>query len=105
MDERKILGQNIQRYRLFKRIKAEDLAENIDLSPEHLSKLENAHEDAKNIGLGYLIKIAKELNVTMEELFMRDGDLLSLRFVISEHNISTLKEVVKIIKDLCEESK
>jgi len=35
-------------------------------------------------------------------LFIKNRDLLSLRFVISEHNISTLKEVVNIIKDLIE---
>jgi len=102
MNEREILGQNIQRYRLFKGIKAIDLAKKIDLSEEHLSKLENAHEDAKNIGLGYLIKIAKKLNVTIEELFMSNGNLLSLRFIISDHNIHTLREVAKIIKDLLE---
>ena len=102
MDEHKILGQNIKKYRLFRGIGGEELGKKVGLSPEHISRLETGDEKAKNIGLDYLIKISKELNVTTEELFMKNGNLLSLRFVISEHNIETLKELVKMIKDLIE---
>ena len=90
MDTRKVLGQNIQRYRLFRRMGGEELGKKVGLTKETISRLENAKE--KNIGLDYLIKIAQELNVPLEELFIRDGNLLSLKFVISEHNIDTLKE-------------
>ena len=98
MDTRKVLGQNIQRYRLFRRMGGEELGKKVGLTKETISRLENAKE--KNIGLDYLIKIAQELNVPLEELFIRDGNLLSLKFVISEHNIDTLKEFLHIIKDL-----
>lgn len=78
------------------------MANKVGLSPEHLSRLETGDKKARKIGLEYLINISKELDVSMQELFMKDSNLLSLRFVISEHNIETLKEVVKMIKDLIE---
>lgn len=100
VDERKILGQNIQRYRLFKRIGGEELGNKVGLTKETISRLENGKE--KNIGLDYLIKISKELDVPLEELFIKNGNLLSLKFVISEHNVKTLKELIEIIKSLIE---
>lgn len=73
-----MLGQNIKRYRLFKGIKAETFAKKIGLSPEHLSKLENANKTAKNIGLNYLIKIAEELDIPIEQLFMANSKIAML---------------------------
>jgi transcriptional regulator with XRE-family HTH domain len=102
MDERKILGKNIKRYRQFRGLGGEDLAKKVGLTKTHISRLETGNEQAKNIGLDYLIKISRELGISMEELFIEDGNLLSLRFVISDHNINTLKEVIQIVKDLIE---
>lgn len=100
--EKNLIGENVKRHRLFKGWEQEDLARETNLSPSVISKLERGIE---NIEIDNLIKICKELGITLEELLIKDSNLLSLRFVISEHNITTLKEVVKIIKDLYEESK
>lgn len=94
MDVRKILGQNIKRYRLFKGIKAETFAKKIGLSPEHLSKLENANKTAKNIGLNYLIKIAKELDIPIEQLFMANSEIA----MIPKENLKSLYRLAGISK-------
>ena len=103
MNEREALGKNLKRYREFKGLSRKDLADKIKVSDTTIARLERGEERyTKNFGLSYLLKICKILDTTMEELFMKDSDLLSLRFIISDHNIATLKEVVKIIKELCE---
>jgi len=99
MEERKNLGQNVKKYRQFRGLDGEEFGQRVGLTKETISRLETGKE---NISLENLIKISKALDVSMEELFMQDGNLLSLRFVISEHNIKTLKEVIQIIKELVE---
>lgn len=99
MNEKEILGKNIKKYREFRELNQEMLAKKVNLDEGTISRLERGIE---NIRLENLIKIGKELDVSIEELFMQDGNLLSLRFVISDHNIKTLKEVIQIIKDLIE---
>lgn len=94
------LGKNIQRIRSYRGFEAKELADKIDISPQTMSRIETGKQE--NLGLKSLLKICKELNTSPEELFMKDSDLLSLRFVISEHNVATLKEVVNIIKGLIE---
>lgn len=94
MDERKTLGKNIQRYRLFRRIGAEQLGENVGLTKEHISRLETGDERAKNIGLDYLIKIAKELDVPMEELFMKNPEEVNIKFAFSEGNLEAFRKLL-----------
>ena len=102
MNEREVLGKNIRRHREYRGLKKEELADKIKVSAKTIERLELGKELTKNFGLNHLFNICKTLDVTLEELVIKDSNLLSLRFVISEHNISTLKEVVKMIKDLIE---
>lgn len=94
MDVQKTLGKNIKRHRLFKGIKGDAFAEKIGLSPEHLSKLENADETAKNIGLKYLVKIAQELNVPIEELFMKNPEEVVVKFTLAENNLEAFRKLL-----------
>ena len=101
MEERKALGSNVRRYRQFKGLSTVELGDKVGLTKDTILRLERGEgKYTKNIGLDYLIKICNVLDVTIEELFMRNGDLLSLRFVVSEHNIKTLKELITIVCDL-----
>jgi len=103
LDERKNLGKNLKRHREYRGLSRDELGNKVDLTGTHIARIERAEKKyTKNLGLGYLLDICKVLDTTPEELFMKDSNLLTLRFVISEHNISTLKEVVNIIKDLIE---
>lgn len=88
MSDKVILGKNIQKYRQFRGLDQKQLAEKTGLSESVISKLERGHE---NISINNLIEISEKLDITLEELFIRDSNLLSLRFVISEHNIETLR--------------
>lgn len=103
MNEREVLGKNVKKYREFKGMSKETLAKNIGLKGKRtIERLERGDKLARNFGLNHLFDICENLDVTLEELVMRDSNLLSLRFVISEHNVNTLKEIVKMIEDLCE---
>jgi len=94
------LGKNIRRVRQLRGIETiEEAAKLIDIDEKYYGDIERGK---KNFTIEILIKIANGLDVSLEELFIKDSNLLSLRFVISEHNITTLKEVVKMIKDLIE---
>ena len=102
MNQRKILGANIRKYREFKGLSKLQLAKEIGLKDDkQIERLETGHKLADNFGLNRLLNICNILDVTLEELTIKDSNLLSLRFVISEHNIQTLKQFVEIIKELC----
>lgn len=94
MDERKTLGKNIQRYRLFRGIGAEQLGKKVGLTKEHISRLETGHERAKNIGLGFLLEIAKELDVPIEELFMQNPKDVSVKFTLAENNLEAARKLL-----------
>jgi DNA-binding Xre family transcriptional regulator len=102
-DFRKILGKNIQRLRAYKGLQAKELAEIVGITAQTMSGVEKGKQE--NLGLKTLLKICDVLQVGPEELFMENKDLLSLRFVISDRNIQTLKEVAKIIENLIEAKK
>jgi len=68
----KILGKNIQKYRKEKGLSQNQLAELLDISREHLAKIETA----KRCGsLKLLFKIADTLKITEKDLL--DFDLKS----------------------------
>lgn len=101
MNQREILGKNIRKYREFNGLSKLELAKKIGLKDDkQIERLETGHKLAHNFGLNRLLKICDVLDVTLEELAIKDSNLLSMRFVISEHNIQTLKQVAEIIKDL-----
>ena len=98
-EHRKAVGENIKKIRNFKGLYQEDVAKKAGIDKDHYGRIERGQI---NFSVDALANIAKVLDVSVEELFMKDGNLLTLRFVISEHNIETLKEVVGIVKDLIE---
>ena len=101
MKEREVLGQNIRRHRQFKGLSPEELGKKVKLTKDTILRLERADKKfTKNIGLENLIKICRVLDVSLEELFIKNGDMLTLRFVISEHNIETLKKLMELINEI-----
>ena len=67
-NEYKVLVDNIKYYRKLKNITQEQLAELSDLSVSYIKQIE-ANNEFKNITLNTLSKIAKSLDVNLNQLF------------------------------------
>ena len=63
-----IICQNIKKYRNVKKVSLMDLAEAIDVTPEHLKRIESVN-DRNNISLITLYKISIVLNVSIDKFF------------------------------------
>ena len=91
MREAEILGENIQRYRGLKRLSQKELAAEIPMSKDHLSKIECGRK--KTIGMKYLVSIARVLDVEFHVLFIEGPESIPLKLVISEVNFQVLKRL------------
>ena len=60
------LGKNIAKYRNAVHLTQNQLAEIVDISREHLAKIETAK---RSVSLDLLIKIADTLNIKVKDLF------------------------------------
>ena len=61
----KKLGESIKKYRKKKNLSQNEFAEIIDISREHLAKIETAK---RSVSLDLLIKIAENLDVRVKDL-------------------------------------
>jgi len=64
-----LLGKRIRKYRKKKGITQSALSELIDVSPNHISKIENG---ATKLSLPVLVKIADVLEASLDVLLLRD---------------------------------
>jgi DNA-binding XRE family transcriptional regulator len=63
-----VICQNIKKYRNEKNVRLMDLAEAVDVTPDHLKRIESEN-DRNNISLTTLYKIAIVLDVSIEKFF------------------------------------
>ena len=63
-----IICQNIKKYRNIKKVSLMDLAEAVDVTPEHLKRIESIN-DRNNISLITLYKISVVLNISIDKFF------------------------------------
>ncbi len=63
-----VICQNIKKYRNAKKVRLMDLAEAIDVTPDHLKRIE-AENDRNNISLITLYKISVVLDVRIDKFF------------------------------------
>lgn len=63
-----LICQNIKKYRNIKKVSLMDLAEAVDVTPEHLKRIESIN-DRNNISLITLYKISIVLNVSIDKFF------------------------------------
>lgn len=63
-----IICQNIKKYRNAKKVRLMDLAEAIDVTPDHLKRIE-AENDRNNISFITLYKISVVLGVRIDKFF------------------------------------
>ena len=98
MDEREVLAKNLKRYRSSKGITQEELGIKVGMRAETISNIELAKQ--RNIGLKYLILICRELNIALEELFMKNPDSVPLKLIISDKNVQVIKELFNQFKNI-----
>lgn len=63
-----VICRNIKKYRNSKNVRLMDLAEAIDVTPDHLKRIE-AENDRNNISLITLYKISVVLDVRIDKFF------------------------------------
>ena len=71
MNAKKILGENIKKYRKARGLTQEQLAEKLDISANHLSKIEIGK---RFVTAELMDRLAKELNVTLSALMFDPED-------------------------------
>lgn len=91
MNERGILGKNLKRFRQAKGLMQKELATKVGLSKDTISKIELGKQE--NIGLKYLSVICRELDISIEELFIKDPGSITLKLVASEENVRILEKL------------
>jgi len=98
MSERAILGKNIKSLRQAKGLTQKELARKVGLTSDTISKIES--EKQENIGSKHLISICRELDVSMEELFMADPETKFIKLVFSKQNIRSVERIINEIKSI-----
>lgn len=63
----KKIGAKIVYYRKIRNLRQEELAEEVGITPQYLSRIENGGY-TKSVSLSTLMKIAEKLGITMSEL-------------------------------------
>ncbi len=92
MREKKALAFNLKRLRQVKGLKQEDLAKKVGLTKDTISKIELGKQE--NIGLKYLTLICRELDISIEELFIENPRFLPLKLVFSGENIENMRRLL-----------
>lgn len=102
------VGKKIKGYREAAGLKQEELAEIVDLSPNHLSAIER---DVKTPKLETFIRIVNALNVTADEILVDVIDNgIKTRYTQIEERLSALpqteqKKIMRILDTMIEEAK
>jgi len=91
MKEKETLAFNLKRLRQFKGLTQEDLAKKVGLTKDTISKIELGKQE--NVGFKYLIMICRQLDIAIEELFIRDARALPIKLVISDENVENIRRL------------
>ena len=91
MREKETLAFNLKRLRQFKGLTQEGLAKKVGLTKDTISKIELGKQE--NVGFKYLITICRELDISIEELFIRDSRALPIKLIISDENAAHIRKL------------
>lgn len=95
LDKKKIIGVNVTKFRKLKNLEQSELAAKIKLSTDEISKIERG---AANPTLITLEKIAKELEINIEELFLERA--LSINIALSEKSLYNLRQMKEFLDEV-----
>ena len=91
MNEKETLAFNLKRLRQFKGLTQEELAKKVGLTKDTISKIELGKQE--NVGFKYLISICRELDIAIEELFIKDPRNFPIKLVISDENAENIRRL------------
>lgn len=97
MKELETLVKNIRKHRQLKGLLQTDLAAKVGLSSDTISKIELGVQP--NIGLKHLAAICRELDVSIEELFLEDPHYIPLKIAVSGKNAEAVKAAIEAFKN------
>ena len=100
IDDIKILGKNLKRYRQFKGFTQEQLATKVGLTKNIISKIETANQEIEDIDIKYIILISRELDIGIGKLFHKDPKNFIIEFMINEKSIEALKRIIRSCEKL-----
>ena len=112
IDDIKILGKNLKRYRQFKGFTQEQLATKVGLTKNIISKIETANQEIEDIDIKYIILISRELDIGIGKLFrkdsknfiiefmIKDSKNFIIEFMINEKSIENLKRIIRSCEKL-----
>ena len=84
IDDIKILGKNLKRYRQFKGFTQEQLATKVGLTKNIISNIETANQEIEDIDIKYIILFSRELDIGIGKLFRKDPKNFIIEFMINE---------------------
>lgn len=84
---RKIFGENVKYYRKKRGLSQEQLAEKLDLSPNHISVIETG---GKFVTYKHLEKIVQVLDVTPADLFFTENNM-----VVEDRSNELISKIIK----------
>lgn len=93
MNKLETIGRNLRRLRLSSDLTQAQLALQVGLSKDTISKIEQGKQ--KNIGIKYLILICRVLNADLEQLFIKDAKSILVNFTVSDGSVRALGEIIK----------
>lgn len=95
MKENQILATNLKHHRQFKGLSQKELAGKVGLTSDTISKIEMGKQ--RNIGIQHLINICRELNISIQELFMDGVNHIPLKLVISDEALETAERILTML--------
>lgn len=96
MTDLEVLAKNIRMYRHLKNLWQGDLAKQIGMTKDYISKIELGKQ--RNPGLQPLVKISQVLNVELSQLFMPDPEAINIRFIVGSENLASLEKLLNEVK-------
>ena len=95
------LAKNLKRYRQFKGLTQSELGKIVGLTKDTISKIEVGKQE--NIGLKYLELICKELNIGVEQLFLKEAQVKPIQIIISDKNAKAIIRIINQVMNVLRE--
>jgi len=98
MDELRVLGQNLRRFRAGKGLTQAELGLRVELTKDTISKIELGKQE--NVGLKYLVSICRVLEVDLEQLVATNARTIPINLHVSDGNVRALGEIVERVQKI-----
>jgi transcriptional regulator with XRE-family HTH domain len=100
MDIKLVFGFNLKRYRKKARLSQEELSEKVDITPNHLSKIERG---LTFVSVDLLEKLADNLKVSAARLFCNENENIYDDNVLKRFDRITEKHLIRAMENIKED--